>query len=376
MALDTRIPLMVQNADTATPLAKFAETMRQKEQDKLALEDRDYNRARQEKIDARQDRRLDLRQAALSGDLKTRAKDRYESLTPREQSRARSTVIAARHLKSLMANPQEAEQFLKTRKATLQQRIAAGEDVDTTETDQALKMLKEDPGGLKASLDQMEQYGVFTGILEDQAGVPTVPLDTRGMSDKDASMFTKQTRATAQKKIDETAEAAKKARDNQRDADRFTDLMKVQETGGVYSMIPDAALRWDDELGEMKSIQDRLTPQQRTPGSGATSDFDARMFSNALPGVSKTGKANENIITAIRAREQDVLNYQSFLTEYLERNGHLNGSEAAWSKYVNDNPIFDPEASPENLTLNKNRKGYQEYFSAKPKQEIKFLGFE
>ena len=77
-------------------------------------------------------------------------------------------------------------------------------------------------------------------------------------------------------------------------------------------LIGAAMKKFDPQLNEMQAIQDRLTPQQRVAGSGATSDFDAKMFRNALPSPDKPKATNENIIKAIQARENDTLNYQSF----------------------------------------------------------------
>jgi hypothetical protein len=121
----------------------------------------------------------------------------------------------------------------------------------------------------------------------------------------------------------------------------------------------------------MKSIQDRLTPQQRAPGSGSTSNFDAEMFKNALFGPDKPKQANQNIITAITARQQSELDMQQFMSDYLDANGHLNGADRAWQQYLDANPIFDPKsATPENMAINPDRKTYQEYFSGAQTQAM------
>jgi hypothetical protein len=39
----------------------------------------------------------------------------------------------------------------------------------------------------------------------------------------------------------------------------------------------------------------------------------------------------------------------------------VRGAEAAWRRYLNDNPIFDKN-NPKEMTLNPNRRGWQEYF--------------
>jgi len=55
------------------------------------------------------------------------------------------------------------------------------------------------------------------------------------------------------------------------------------------------------------AIIDKLTPAQRIPGSGATSDFDARMFKNSLPGLIRTPEGNEILYNTMEALERDKL---------------------------------------------------------------------
>jgi hypothetical protein len=49
------------------------------------------------------------------------------------------------------------------------------------------------------------------------------------------------------------------------------------------------------------ALIDRLTPQQRIPGSGATSDFDARMFKGSLPRLINTPDGNRIIVDTMDA---------------------------------------------------------------------------
>lgn len=203
-------------------------------------------------------------------------------------------------------------------------------------------------------------------------GVPATSLDTRGLSPKDASMFAKQTRLDAQKRLQDSdmVQSADKARNNLADSKRFMELMDQQDTGGFLLNTPlvgSLMTTFDPELNEMKKIQDRLTPQQRTPGSGATSDFDAKMFQNSLFGVDAPKQSNQAVVAAMQAKSQMELDRQSFLTDYLNANGHLNGADKAWQNYVDNNPIFDP-ASPNTPKLNKSRKSYHDYFGGGQEQ--------
>lgn len=169
MALDTRIPLMGAQIDTANPLQRLSEGLYQQKQDTVKQEDKLYDRTRQEKLDNQQAGRVGLENQLTQQQL---ANAKFESLDAREKSRMTSTVYAATELKGLLdgGNIEGAQSFLDNRKAQLQKRIAAGENVDTQETDHALKLLREDPEKLKAGLSPYIQFGQMTGILKNPEG--------------------------------------------------------------------------------------------------------------------------------------------------------------------------------------------------------------
>lgn len=58
------------------------------------------------------------------------------------------------------------------------------------------------------------------------------------------------------------------------------------------------------DLQTFNAIRDRLVPMMRTPGSGATSDFDARMFLNSLPSLATTPEGNSMIADTLAAVQQ------------------------------------------------------------------------
>lgn len=199
--------------------------------------------------------------------------------------------------------------------------------------------------------------------LANALGVPAEALDTRNMSPKDASTYAKNTRLNAEKRLqgEDMTGAASQARSNKRDAERFEQLMSQQNTGPIAGSRLNPISYFDSEISEMRKIQDRLTPQQRAPGSGSTSNFDAQMFQNALFGANAPEETNKSVIAFTKAQASDELNKQAFMSDYLTANGHLNGADKSWQEYLDNNPIFDPE-SPTKPVLNSKRKTYQEYF--------------
>jgi hypothetical protein len=145
---------------------------------------------------------------------------------------------------------------------------------------------------------------------------------------------------------------------------RFQYLNSQTDTGGVSGSPIGGAVRslWDANIKEMNSIRDRITPSLRQPGSGATSDFDAKMFQGGTVGVDKPKAVNDNIATATVAAGQNLISKAQFEQAYFDAYQHTAGMEQAWQKYLNDNPIFDPKAPTGSYKLNDSRADWQTYF--------------
>lgn len=108
----------------------------------------------------------------------------YQTLDAREKSRLTSTIAGAAQLKSFIDNEdiEGAENFLMTRKRALVNRMGGGENIDTTETDAALEMirsgnldeLQSNINGLLAAgqvygiIDPVNSAGGSTGVLIDR----------------------------------------------------------------------------------------------------------------------------------------------------------------------------------------------------------------
>ncbi|MBP6901036.1 MAG: hypothetical protein KBC73_13155 [Burkholderiaceae bacterium] len=150
-----------------------------------------------------------------------------------------------------------------------------------------------------------------------------------------------------------------------RDAQRFMELNKGNSTGGINAVSGVGAVRgaFDGDFSEMRAIANRLVPKMREPGSGATSDFDARLFASATIGTDKPASTNRAIADAMIARAQLSADKLDFDRAYADLNGHLRGADRAWKQYVDANPIFDPRAQEQGrLALNPGRVSYQDYY--------------
>lgn len=121
--MSTELPLLTQPLDTATPL-------RQANQDRMANEQHAQNSAIRQ-----QQQRMNEQQIL---------QQHYEGLDAREKSRMTSVISGAVQLESFLNNGdlEGAHNFLMQRRNAVQNRIAAGENLDTEDTDAALQMLR------------------------------------------------------------------------------------------------------------------------------------------------------------------------------------------------------------------------------------------
>lgn len=214
--------------------------------------------------------------------------------------------------------------------------------------------------------------------IADRLNVPLQDVDpTAGMSKSAADAVIKEQNKQAEKLLAEMREAVATGRASLADYKRFEQLLQKQGTGGIYGapVIGGAARAisgmTNAELREMQSIADRITPTMRQPGSGATSDFDARMFQSATVGVDKPAATNRAIIRGAQAAQQNLIERLAFFEAYATANrGSLRGAEEYWQKYLDANPIFDP-TNDKTPVLNEKRKPWREFFrqqGARPAQ--------
>lgn len=106
---------------------------------------------------------------------------------------------------------------------------------------------------------------------------------------------------------------------------QLRDLGAVVKTGApaaIQKALADYGIKVGDNVGAVEaysSIIDKLTPQQRVPGSGATSDYEGRMFKNALPKLINTPEGNEIISNTLAGLAQYKLDRATIAEKALTR---------------------------------------------------------
>lgn len=113
--------------------------------------------------------------------------------------------------------------------------------------------------------------------------------------------------------------------------------------GGVYGAIDDAVGVLPGDSGARGAFRSLATEAQLTftaKTKGAITDREMASFAQAVPSLSQTPEGNKAISQVLRAGAQRVQARAQFLEEYAAANGSLQGAQAAWQKFMQDNPII------------------------------------
>jgi hypothetical protein len=98
----------------------------------------------------------------------------------------------------------------------------------------------------------------------------------------------------------------------------------------------------------IQSIQSRLAPAMRSPGSGASSDRDVQMFLDSLPNLFKTQGGNLKVISHLRRIAGRQQQEAAFMRQYFRENGNkLDGVYEAMDKKLG--PLFPRPKTEEEM---------------------------
>lgn len=157
--------------------------------------------------------------------------------------------------------------------------------------------------------------------------------------------------ATERTALEDTRASARAAMDILPDIDRFERLNRRQSTGGWLALpgVAPVVGAFDPEVAQINEISARLTPAQRVPGSGTTSDRDLSLFQQAVPGVNRPRQANDAILTRARSEARRRSAYSDFLDRFSQENGTLSGADELWRRMVESGQVrFDGATAQDN----------------------------
>lgn len=108
-------------------------------------------------------------------------------------------------------------------------------------------------------------------------------------------------------------------------AQMFREANSRTQTGGGSQFIP-----FSEDRASMRQVASMMRGMMRPVGSGATSDYEQRLYAMGVPSVDLLGPQNEAIINNIEtlARIRNARRY--FYEDYADQTGSLNGAERAF----------------------------------------------
>jgi hypothetical protein len=86
------------------------------------------------------------------------------------------------------------------------------------------------------------------------------------------------------------------------------------------------------DRAQMRAASSRMRGYMRPPGSGATSDFEQRLYGQGAPSTANTGPQNQAIVAAHRTQAQLDQARMNFYEAWAYQNGNLYGAEQAFQQ--------------------------------------------
>lgn len=207
-------------------------------------------------------------------------------------------------------------------------------------TDDSTQQLKNDSAMMRNSqlqqaMEQRDYDNAPANMITDENGNQAVDPNApwRHLRHKESITMRNQTMNAANKELEELRKTYANDTSTMQSLDKFGEYNRRNSTGGLYDkLMPDWA--HTGEHSSMIAEQNKLTPLQRPAGSGATSDFEQKMYKMGLPNIGNTGNTNAQIRLATQAlidvRAARLAHHEAYLAKY----GHLNGAETDFAPQV------------------------------------------
>lgn len=145
------------------------------------------------------------------------------------------------------------------------------------------------------------------------------------------------TKLTPQEQIDlrEARQAAENASAEMRQAARFRSFNAAQESGGLMAIpkVPEIMSAFDPEVAGMETVTAQMTPAQRQPGAGTTSDRDLSLYGKAVPSIARPRQANDTLIDTRAVEGHRRQAHSAWLERWAQEKGNLLGAQDAFEKW-------------------------------------------
>ncbi|MDX1114790.1 hypothetical protein GOL31_23600 [Sinorhizobium medicae] len=113
---------------------------------------------------------------------------------------------------------------------------------------------------------------------------------------------------------------------------------ELKKTVGPWAKAVGVDVEGLDDIQAFESMVSKVAPSMRVPGSGATSDFDAKQFLQSLPTLSNTTEGNALIARTTGAIEQNKIAAAEIANRVYDPEDPLYGDWQAAEKQINALP--------------------------------------
>lgn len=157
-------------------------------------------------------------------------------------------------------------------------------------------------------------------IGQRKAGATNVNVDTKG-----DNKFAETAATSIAKRFEGIIAEGDTAQGDVALLGQLDELGKMIGTGAgaaAQKWLADRGVKVGENVGAVEAygaIIDKLTPAQRIPGSGATSDYDARMFKGSLPSLMNTPQGNAILSETLQSLAQSKINRAVIAERALNR---------------------------------------------------------
>jgi flagellar protein FlgJ len=173
----------------------------------------------------------------------------------------------------------------------------------------------EDRTGYQKELDEENKARAARGerplsIMEYRTQVGRANAPSVNIDQKQEGSFAQETGKALAKRFDGLATEGDEAAQNLALVSELRRLGQRIDFGApavVKSTLGRLGVKTDgiSDIEAFNTLINRLTPQQRLPGAGATSDFDAKMFRESLPTLMNTPEGNAMVLDTIEKVSQN-----------------------------------------------------------------------
>ena len=117
----------------------------------------------------------------------------------------------------------------------------------------------------------------------------------------------------------------------------FTNIRKeILGIAAAFNLLDESELNELENLQSFEALASYIIPRMRAIGSGATSDFEVRMYTRAAPNIVNTVNGNLKIIAGFQQVNQYNIDKSKAMEKWFRDNKSLDGFEDDWEQKTGD----------------------------------------